>query len=203
MGSACSAAEQPAFRILSQGRGGCYVRNAEILVTPRVCLMAAVLLYGSPSRGEQAYHTYRSPELGMPVSLAVGRVETRPFHVRKTTYAIIIQFAKRLPVEEMACMAGETALPTGIWHCNAEQLLQADWIVRDENRRIVSQGVFDKRGLQCVFLNGFVLKYIGYFRGARNGTYTLEVTFRKDASPLNVCDPQLIVMRTGAMDYLD
>jgi len=161
------------------------------------------MILGSSCRGQQVYHTYRNPETGMPVSLAIGSVETPPFHVKKATYAIIIQFAKRLPTQEMACMVGETARPTGIWDCNGEQLLQADWTVRDQNKLVVAQGTFHQRGMQCVFLKGFVLKYIGQFKADRVRTYTLDVKFTKDGSPLNVCDPQLIVMRVGGNDYMD
>jgi hypothetical protein len=100
-------------------------------------------------------------------------------------------------------MIGETARPMGIWDCNGEQLLQANWIVRDENERIVAQGAFHQRGMQCVFEKDFILKYIGYFKGERGGTYTLEVKFTKDGSPLNLCDPRLVVMRIGGHDYLD
>ena len=152
---------------------------------------------------QEVYHTYRNPETGMPVSLAIGSVETSPFHVKKATYAIIIQFAKRLSTQDMACMIGETARPKGIWDCDGEQLLQADWTVRDENKSVVAQGMFRQRGMQCVFLKDFILKYIGYFKVERGGTYTLEVKFTKDGSPLNVCDPQLIVMRVGWNDYMD
>jgi len=152
---------------------------------------------------QEVYRTYRNPETGMPVSPAIGSVETSPFHVKKATYAIIIHFAKRLPTQEIACMIGETARPTGIWGCNGEQLLQADWTVRDQNKLVVAQGTFHQRGMQCVFLKGFILKYIGYFKADRVGTYTLDVKFTKDGSPLNVCDPQLIVMRVGGHDYMD
>ncbi|MGD0346329.1 MAG: hypothetical protein ABSA85_06210 [Terracidiphilus sp.] len=164
---------------------------------------ASAMILGSSCRSQQVYHTYRNPETGMPVSLAIGNVETPPFHVKKATYAIIIQFAKRLPFREMPCAIGDTAKPLGIWDCNEEQLLQADWTVRDGNKRIVAQGAFHQRGMQCVYLNDFILKYIGYFKGERGGTYTLEVKFTEDASALNACDPQLIVMRIGALDYMD
>jgi hypothetical protein len=171
------------------------------------------MILGSSCHGQSVYHTYRDPETGMPVSLAIGSVETSPFHVKKATYAIIIQFAKqlsvpdfakRLSVNDMACMIGDLDIwEGGINHCNGEQVLQADWTVRDENRRIVAQGAFHKRGMQCVYQQKFILKYIGYFKGERGGTYTLDVKFTKDGSPLNVCDPQLIVMRVGGHDYMD
>ncbi|MGA1981366.1 MAG: hypothetical protein ABSG84_02755 [Acidobacteriaceae bacterium] len=168
----------------------------------RVVMIAGMLSPGSSGGGQQVYHTYRTPETGMPVSLAIGSVETPPFHVKKATYAIIVQFTKRLPIQDMACMIGDTARPVGIWDCNEEQLLQADWTVRDENERIVAQGAFHQRGLQCVFQKDYIIKYIGYFKGERGGTYTLEVKFTRDGSSLNVCDPQLVVMRNG-FDYMD
>jgi hypothetical protein len=174
-------------------------RKLARLIVGTICVM----LLGPSGFGQQVYHTYRDPETAMPVSLAIGRVETPPFHVKKATYAIIVQFAKRLPIQEMSCMIGETARPMGIWDCNGEQLLQANWIVRDENKRIVAQGAFHQRGMQCVFEKDFILKYIGYFKGERGGTYTLEVKFTKDGSPLNLCDPRLVVMRIGGHDYLD
>lgn len=161
----------------------------------------------------EAYHTYRNPVFGIPVSLAVGGVESPPFHVKKATYAIIIQFAKqvsvpdsarRLSVNNMACMIGDLDISEGgINHCHGGQLLQADWTVKDGKKRIVAQGGFHQRGMQCVYLKDFILKYIGYFKGERGGIYTLEIRFTKDGSPLNICDPQLIVMRTGGGDYLN
>lgn len=142
-------------------------------VTLMAFMVVAMLLLVPFGDSQEVYHTYRNPETGMPVSLAIGSVETSPFHVKKATYAIIVQFAKRLPTQDIACMVGETARPTGIWDCNGEQLLQADWTVRDENKLVVAQGTFRQRGMQCVFLNGFILKYIGCFKGgARRDLYT-------------------------------
>ena len=167
-------------------------------------IAAIGMVYPMASSDSQViYHTYRNPDVGMPVSLASGSVSTAPFHVKKSTYAIIIQFTKRLPTEEMACMIGETARPVGIWNCNREQMLQADWTVTDQDRRIVAQGAFHQRGMQCVFLKHFIIKYIGYFKGQTGSTYTLAVTFTKDGSALNICDPQLIVMQVKGHDYLD
>ena len=182
-------------------------------VTLMAFMVVAMLLPVPFGDSQEVYHTYRNPETGMPVSLAIGSVETSPFHVKKATYAIIIQFAKqdsvpdfarRLSVNDMACMIGDLDISGGgINHCHGEQLLQADWTVRDENKLVVAQGTFRQRGMQCVFLKGFILKYIGYFKAEHVGIYTLEVKFTKDGSPLNVCDPQLIVMRTGGHDYQD
>jgi hypothetical protein len=86
-----------------------------------------------------------------------------------------------------------------VTHCSGDSLLQAEWTLLSEDRHVVAQGSAPG-GTSFVFLSDYLLKYIGNFKGEPGKTYTLEVKFTKDGSPLNVCDPQLIVMRAGAFD---
>lgn len=168
--------------------------------------MIGALLTSMPGSGQQSYHTYRRPVIQVPVSLAIGRFQTPPFHLKKKgKYAIILQIAKRLPFDELWCKFGLTLGgaddDTAPIHCSEEPVLQAEWTVRNGDGKAVARGKVNKPGGEAVFLNRYILRYIGYFKGQRGKSYTLEIEFTKDGSSLNVCDPHLIVMRTG-YDYM-
>lgn len=169
----------------------------------RVIAIGGVFLAPLSGSGQQGYHTWRRPEIEVPVSLAAGSTQTLSLHLTKTAeYAIIIQVAKRLPFDELWCKLGLTLGPDDhTYHCAEEPLLQAEWTVRSEDGQIVAQGEVHKPGDEDVFLNRYILRYIGYFRGQRGKSYTLEIEFLKDGSSLDVCDPHLIVMRTDD-DYM-
>src|ERR1039458_9165008 len=165
-------------------------------------ITTAGMLFPASGDGQQAYHTWRRPEIQVPISLAIGTVRTPPFHVKKADYAIIIQVARRLPFGDLKCMFRAPAWSGGVADCSGDTLLQEEWKVLDENKQVVAQGSEVERGTRSAIGNDYLLKYIGNFRGERGRTYTLEVKFTRDGSALNVCDPQLIVMRTGALDYM-
>jgi len=153
---------------------------------------------GCPS--SKKYQTYRRPEIDMPVSLAAGTVRTPEFHVTHENYVIMIELEKKLPFADMMCMLGLTTGPLSSFNCDKQPLLQADWTLLDGGR-VVAEGSVHERNGNADYLNRYIFRHLGRFVGEDSKTYTLEVKFTKDGTPLNVTDPHLIVVMVKASDY--
>jgi len=142
----------------------------------------------------------RKPEVNMPVSLAVGTVRTPEFPVKHQPYLVIIQAERRLPLADMNRMMGLTTGPRDPYNCNEEPLLQADWTVWD-NGRVVDHGSAHRRNYSGAWAKDSIEKWLGHFVGEAKKKYVLEVKFTRDASALNVTNPDLIVMMTKPTDF--
>jgi hypothetical protein len=164
-----------------------------------IAVVLIFLGYGN-SANCQNYQTYRRPLIDMPLSLSVGTVRTTPFQVKKARYAIMIQAEERIPIDKMMCMLGLSIGPYDYHKCG-EPLLQLEWIVRD-GERVVAQGTIHQPDGDVGATNGYLFKYVGYFKGESKRTYVLEVKFAQDATALNVTNPHLIVMLTKAGDNM-
>ena len=137
-------------------------------------------------------HKYRYSEIDMPVSLAVGTVQTPEFPVIHEAYFIMVQAEKRLPFVDMECMMGLMSGPLEKSDCDKEPLLQTNWTVRD-GEHIVAQGA-NRLEADAEFTDQYLFKFLGKFMGESGRKYTVEVKFTKDGSPLNVANPHLIVI---------
>ena len=135
---------------------------------------------------------YSYSEIDMPVSLAIGSVRTPEFTVRHEAYFIMIQAEKRLPFRDMRCMMGLKDGTLSFEDCGKEPLLQTYWIVRDGNH-IVSSGSSAPWGA-AEFTDKYLCRFLGQFMGESKKTYTVEVKFTEDGTPLNVTNPHLIVI---------
>jgi hypothetical protein len=146
-------------------------------------------------------HPYRYSVVDMPVSLAVGTVQTPEFSVSSKGYWIMVQVEVPLPVQQkqfrqMQCRMGVTSGGLDTKDCSSDDpLLRADWTVWN-GEQIVDQGssttVADgKIGGHHIF------KFLGKFSGETGRKYILEVKFTKDGTPLNVANPHLIVTKIG------
>ena len=136
----------------------------------------------------------------MPISLASGRVRTPEFAVEKHSqwYDIMLQFEKPLPFRQMRCMVGVASGPWEKAYCEEDDpIVRAEWTVW-ENGRIVEWGsIPDNCG--CKFTNDNIFKQVGSFPLEAGKKYVVQVHFTKDGSPLNVANPQLIVIPHQAM----
>jgi hypothetical protein len=156
-----------------------------------------LMLFGAvASAKRRPDHPYRYSDVDVPVSLAVGTVQTPEFPVASHWYWIMVQIEQAVPPQQMRCMMGVTLGPWDVWDCSSnDPLLRADWTVRDGDR-IVEHGSVPDR-CACKFDNRFVFKIIGKFAGEAGKKYVVEVKFTKDGTPLNVANPHLIVTGIG------
>ncbi len=170
----------------------------------RLLVIIAMMLTPLSGRTQREFHTWRKPEMDIPISLAAGSTYTATFQLKKKgEYAVIVQVAKRISFDELCCKLGIAIdYPRDhTYRCAGEPLLQAEWAVRGEDDEIVAHGDKLLTKSTSIFLNDYILKYVAYFKGQSKKTYTLEIKFTKNGIPLNVCDPHLIVMRIG-YDYM-
>jgi hypothetical protein len=132
----------------------------------------------------------------MPVSLAVGTVQTPEFVVNGHWYWILLQVERPLPNLRMRCMMAVTQSPSESEACPADDpLLRADWMVRDGGQ-IVDKGS-STRQYDAMFDHKYIFKFLGKFGSEAGKRYVMEVKFTKDGTPLNVANPHLIVVRIG------
>jgi hypothetical protein len=131
----------------------------------------------------------------MPISLAAGRVRTPEFPVEKHSqwYDIMLQFEKPLPLIQMRCMVGVASGPWEKAYCETEDpIVRADWTVWEGGRIVQWGSIPDNCG--CIFTKENIYKQVGSFPLEAGKKYVVQVHFAKDGSPLNVANPQLIVI---------
>ena len=142
--------------------------------------------------GDRKQHKYRYSDIDMPISLAPGTVQTPEFSVKGEAYFIMIQAEKRLPFRDMVCMMGLTQGPLDAKWCNEQPLLQTNWTVWDGDR-LVAQGS-NRTEADGEFTNDRLFKFLGKFNGEPGKKYIVQVKFTRDATPLDVANPHLIVI---------
>jgi hypothetical protein len=130
----------------------------------------------------------------MPVSLAVGTVQSPEFRVKYTDYKIMIEVKRRLPLGQLQCMMGIKMIGVPD-HCAMYQwdtVLEAEWTVRD-GEHIVAQGAVHGKDEGSSVSDDTLARYLGTFVGEANKKYVVEVKFTKDGTTLNEFKPRLIV----------
>jgi hypothetical protein len=138
-------------------------------------------------------HPYRHSDLDIPVSLAAGTIRTPDFPVVSEWYDIMVQVEKPLPFQRMVCMMGVGSGMLTQDACSSnDPLLRADWVVLDGGR-IVDHGSVPNR-CACKFESKYIYKFLGSFVGEAGRRYEIQVKFTKDATPLNVANPHLIII---------
>jgi len=130
--------------------------------------------------------------LDMPISLALGTVQTPEFTAKHKIYLIAIQSQWLLPTVELRCKMGFGVVPPSD-HCRSEAVLEADWQVLDGDQ-VIAQG--SAKGISRDFEAGkdYIRRYIGRFDGESKHRYVVRITFTKDGSSLDVTNPRLIVV---------
>jgi hypothetical protein len=151
--------------------------------------------------GGHKEHPYRHSVVDMPVSLAVGTVQTPEFPVASLGYWILVQVEVPLPFQktqfqQMKCMMGVTSGPIESQDCGRDDpLLRADWTVWD-GEQMVDHGSSTTEA-DGKFAEQHIFKFLGKFMGESGRKYILKVKFTKDGAPLNVANPHLIVTKVG------
>jgi hypothetical protein len=141
-------------------------------------------------------HPYRYSVVDMPVSLAVGTVQTPEFAPPSHWFWILLQVEKPLPFMQMACMMGVTTSPLDLKDCSSDDpLIEADWKVLSDGQ-VVDHGSSSSPG-GAKFTKDYIFKFLGSFSTLPGKKYVLEVKFTKDGTPLNVANPHLIVTKIG------
>lgn len=137
---------------------------------------------------------YRHSDIDMPVSLALGTVQTPEFPVTSGIYDIIVQVEKPLPFMQMTCMVGVVTGPLDLKYCSSDDpLLRTDWTVWDGEHLVANGSISDR--CACAFEDKHIYKSLGSFVGEAGNKYIVQVTFTKDGTPLNVANPHLIVIQ--------
>jgi len=115
--------------------------------------LCALFLVPCARAGSHKDHPYRYSVVDIPVSLALGTVQTPEFPVVSRWYWIMIQAEKPLLFQQMQCMMGVTAGLLDPKDCSSnDPLLRADWTVRD-GEHIVDRGSIPD-GCACKFFSG-------------------------------------------------
>jgi len=77
-------------------------------------------------------------------------------------------------------------------HCKWEPLLELNWRVLDGGQ-VIAEGTDQGKSMDFGANSRSLIKHIGSFRGKAKHRYVVEITFKKDASTLDVTQPHLIV----------
>lgn len=162
--------------------------------------ICALFIVSCVSTRSHRVHPYRYSVVDIPVSLAVGTVQTPEFPVSSVGYWILIQVEVPLPVQhtqfqQIQCRMGVTFGGVDAQDCSSDDpLLRADWSVWD-GEHMVDHGT--STTVNDAKFTDYVFKFLGKFRGESGRKYILKVKFTKDGTPLNVANPHLIVTKIG------
>jgi hypothetical protein len=136
--------------------------------------------------------------VNIPISLAIGTIQTPVFTSSANAYSISIEFRRSsLSEEELQCKVGELNLAERANElaekCKGQPLIEVKWRVLDGDQDIShgSDGGFSE-DIELDYK--IVRRYIGQFRCESHHKYVVEVTFTKDGSSLNFANPRLVVM---------
>jgi hypothetical protein len=142
-------------------------------------------------------HPYRYSVVDIPVSLTEGTVRTPEFSPPASWYWTMVQIEKPFPTKQMACMmAVENDSPQSWTDCPlSDRLLRADWTAWEDGK-IISGGSSTTHAAG-IYENDYIFKFLGKFPALAGHKYVLEVKFTKDATPLNIANPHLIITKIG------
>jgi hypothetical protein len=177
-----------------------FISRHKLIVAAAGALYVSFLLPGASARHRQE-HPYRYSVVDMPVSLAVGTVQTPEFSVSSVGYWIMVQVEVPLSIQQaqfrhLQCMMGVTSGGLDTQDCSSDDpQLRADWAVWD-GEHMVDQGSSTIVGDGKIG-GHHIFKFLGDFRGESGRKYILKVKFTKDGTPLNVANPHLIVTKIG------
>ncbi len=136
--------------------------------------------------------------IDMPVSLGINTVRTPEFSVeRKCLYHVRLRFEHRIPYDGLRCMTGLSLIP-----CDKESLLHVNWTVR-KGAEIVRQGSSQGNPGGGVWdAAGASVELVAIFNVTPGTDYTVELSFVKDGSALNVTHPRLLIILVKPHDFI-
>lgn len=137
-------------------------------------------------------------EVNIPISLAIGTIQTPVFTSSANAYSISIEFRRSsLSEEELQCKVGYLNATDDAKKvaekCMVQPLIDVKWRVLDGDEEIAhgNDGGFSEH---IELDNKIVHRYIGQFGCEPKHKYVVELTFTQDGSPLKFADPHLAVM---------
>src|ERR1017187_3952672 len=112
----------------------------EQLMFVGVVLSALVFVRPVSAGRPKPAHPYRYSVVDMPVSLAIGTVQTPEFSVVKNGWHwIMIQVEKPLPFDQMMCMMGTASSRLDLKYCSGnDPLLRADWVAYEDGHIVLN-----------------------------------------------------------------
>ena len=157
-----------------------------------VAATVAVLLLGVRASAKGPVdHPYRHSGVEMPISLAIGTVRSPEFVAKHDLYQMRIEAEWRLPAVELRCKMGFGVVPPTD-KCRAQAVLEIQWRVLD-GEIVVAHGSAGGISSEFEADKDLLGRYIGSSQGQSKHKYTVELTFAKDGSSLDVTHPRLIV----------
>jgi uncharacterized protein (UPF0212 family) len=175
----------------------CYAAKGWGLVR-LVCFCAFAIM--SNAFGQECKRCSKG-EVNIPISLAIGTIQTPVFTSSANAYSIWLEFRRSsLSEVELQCKVGrlDAAENAGkvAEKCVGQPLIDIKWRVLDGDEEIASgsDGGFSEH---IELDNKTVHRYIGQFSCETKHKYVVEVTFTKDGSSLKSANPHLAVMPPG------
>ena len=127
----------------------------------------------------------------MPISLAAGTIRTPEFIVKSKPYDLDLRVQWNIATDELKCKMGFQLSP-GYPVCKDEPLIELEWTVWD-GEQVVAHGIDKDRSEAFEAGACYLARVIGEFNGKSKHKYFAEVKVKKDATPLNVTNPRLVV----------
>ncbi len=159
-----------------------------------ICLQMLV-----PSAGAKPHpeHPYRYSVLDIPVSLALGTIQSPEFTTPKTQGYWILMQIDRSPSSprDLDCMMSTAAIPFQGDTCHEPRLLQAEWTVWENGKAIESGS--STNDASAKYTAQYIFKLMGNFQARKGAKYIVEIKFTKDGTALNLNSPHLIVVAIG------
>lgn len=151
----------------------------------------AAMLYAKSLADE---HGRNWKPLMLPLSLSQGVIKTPELGADLDgNYEILIQFDKKIGFNQMECFLG-TVTPKGVrpsWCKGIPNLIDISWSLF-EGQSVISEG--DSGYYPGGVWSDKVERHIGVFRAQKGHRYTLVLNVKRNASELNIANPQLVIM---------
>ena len=139
--------------------------------------------------------------VNMPISLAVGRVQSPAFKVnRNAPYLIQIEVQKKLPFDTLNCLLGTAMAPasTEVQECpDRPSVVKASWVLVSDGTTIAAGASDDKRA--GIWGNQSISRILGTFEAESGRSYALLVDVLADGSALGPGNPHLKVEVSSAV----
>jgi hypothetical protein len=163
-----------------------------------VCFFAFAIM--SNASGQECKRCSKG-EVNIPITLAIGTIQTPVSTSSANAYSISIEFRRSsLSEEELQCKVGFLGAADDAKKvaekCMGQPLIDLKWRVLDGDEEIAhgSDGGFSEH---IELDNKIVHRYIGQFSCDPKHKYVVELTFTKDGSSLKSANPHLAVMPPG------
>ncbi len=168
-----------------------------------VVVLAVIVAAAQAANAGRKYHTYRRPEIYVPISLGKGTINTPAFLAKEKkphTYIMMLETERTLPLAEMMCMLGVKVGPMSSLNCGRPALLQGSWTL-SEDATVLTRGSFHDNDEAVDSTNHCLFKHFGSFVAKPGKRYSVELVITSDASALDVTNPRFVLMLVKPTDW--